>query len=820
MELAQPYTYPPIIAAMQKMYRQSPIPYGILDASLYTVWHNEVMRRSCPALCQPRGLYQLTGDLALEDILDEIEATGSFQIPSNPDDVFTSRGLVIGAIPDTEYYFIQASMIENCGSGTHPTGLEKTLCDFEGPIRKNLSAILSASYETPEHTAIKKSVNGILRTLIPALDFARLTNGLYSYWKTRIELKQFLSELMNAVFNLGFDKNIDAYLPTKPVYTIMDTLLFTTIISTMLSKALLDVRCDNVRFQTRVLESEFQVVVIADNSEFSINRCVRTLPTESPNNTQMAVSVAAASFLGGSLERMAGSEKTVYRLTLPIQDDESLELRKENAGITFYPDMESYLEIVMGECLRSDLKKAEIAFSGSDTQNQDAVCFYGYTKAPLEPVKRAPLRTVLEKTIRSFASEEIRRFIITLEDEFQVIVGETLLALKKECGLDCIVMMPYRYGYFTGIAWSENLVNRALHIIQQADSVSYLTEKLRTPTKKPWTRSSLLQWFRLKHICPLCKQMVTFYKNSIDEVLLSVIGCINIYPECETVPIEKPNIPPHLQSSHRLFFKELGKRKTAGFLYSWNPRFHNVENELAAIQAVLKRQILKCIQEDGIEYFLVILENPFQIIAGEIVLSLQKEFPHIALFAVMTKNIGDFYLRKWGYAFAGRMTAILEAAQFRCWLLTKVCPSTDDSMDIRSMFVPYYHTLIHSTYTSRPVTEKYHAEYPNLKQVLLHEALEKYILEIEKRLRVNAILQYCAAVNIEIPASKKALLKMPYMDISHLLNHCFPVASGSTWLPETEEHRPSHRPRLRPEEQEGYEMLCKIYELLDKLNHQ
>lgn len=51
--------------------------------------------------------------------------------------------------------------METGGSGIRPTGLEKTLCDFEGPIRKNLSVILSASFDAPEHAAIKESVYDI-----------------------------------------------------------------------------------------------------------------------------------------------------------------------------------------------------------------------------------------------------------------------------------------------------------------------------------------------------------------------------------------------------------------------------------------------------------------------------------------------------------------------------------------------------------------------------------------------------------------------------------------------------------------------------------
>lgn len=808
MELAQPFTYPPIITAMQKMYRQSPIPYGILDASLYTVWHNEVMSRSCPVLCQPRGLYQLTGDLVLEDILDEIEATGSFQIPSNPDDVFTARGLVIGAIPETEYYFVQASIVETGGSGMLPTGLEKTLCDFEGLIRKNLSAILSASFDAPEHAAIKESVYDILRTLTPALDFTRLSNGLYPNRKIRVELTQFMWDFIYAVRHLGYNKDLFVNIQKKPVYAVTDTLLLATIIGAILSEALLNMRKQGyVNFQADIFCNSLQVLV--------------TVCNQTASNTKMSVALAGASFLGGSLEVLAGEKNCVYRLTMPIQDnepDESVVQKRETSGIPLYSDIESYLEIIMGKNRPSNFSQTDNAFSGPDLKNQEAVSFFGYSKAPLEPVKRAPLRTVLEKTIRTLASEGTRRFIVTLEDEFQVIAGEALLALRKECALECVVMIPYRYGYFIGIRWSENLVDRAWAIIRQADAVSYLTDKLPAPTEKAWSRYNIMQWFRLKHICPLCKAMVTYCKSRFDDILIPVIDCININLECENVPIEKPQIPQNLQTSSMSFFKELAKRKTAGFLYSWNPRFQNLENENEAIQAVLKKQLLKCIQEDGIENFLVILENPFQIIAGEIVLSLQKEFPHIALFAVMTKNIGDFYLRKWGYAFAGRMADILEAAQFRCWFRSEASFSENDTTRLRSAFLPYYHTLIHSTYPGKPVTDEYHATFPNLKQVLLHKALEGYILEIEKRLRINAIIQYFTAVNISMPISRKTLLQMPYTEISSLLNQCFPVASGSVWLPETEDEIPKHRKRLNPDEQEGYKILCKIYELLGKLN--
>lgn len=820
MEVAKLFLYPTLIETIRQIYSRSMIPYGIMDASLYTVWHNEVMRRSCPVLRQLKGLFQLTGDLALEDILDEIEATGSFQIPSNPNDIFTSRGLVIGAIPETEYYFIQAFMAENCGNGIHPTGLEKTLCDFEGPIRKNLSAILSASFDAPEHAAIKESVYDILCTLTPALDFARLSNGLYPNRKIRVELTQFLGDFINAVRHLGYNKNLFVNIQKKPVYAVTDTLLLATIIGAILSEALLNMRKQGyVNFHADIFCNSLQVLVTVCNQTAA--NPDHTLSAQPPDKIKMSVALAAASFLGGSLEVLDGEKRCAYRLTMPIPDnesDESMVHKDEHAGIPLYPDIESYLEIIMGKNRPSNFSQTDNAFSGPDLKNQEAVSFFGYSKAPLEPVKRAPLRTVLEKTIRTLASEGTRRFIVTLEDEFQVIAGETLLALRKECALECVVMIPYRYGYFIGIRWSENLVDRAWAIIRQADAVSYLTDKLPAPTEKAWSRYNILQWFRLKHICPLCKAMVTYCKSRFDDVLISVIDCININLECENVPIEKPEIPRNSQTSTISFFKELGKRKTAGFLYSWNPRFQNLENENEAIQAILKRQLLKCIQEDGIENFLVILENPFQIIAGEIVLSLQKEFPHIALFAVMTKNIGDFYLRKWGYAFAGRMAAILEAAQFRCWFCSEANFSENDTTRLRSAFLPYYHTLIHSTYPGKPVTDEYHAAFPNLKQVLLHKALEGYILEIEKRLRINAIIQYFTAVNISMPISKKKLLQMPYAEISSLLNQCFPVASGSVWLPETEDQIPKRRKRLNPDEQEGYKILCKIYELLGKLN--
>lgn len=346
MNIVQPYALPPAITVLRETYSRLPIPIGILDSALQCVWQNNAMRTSCPTVCQKDGIQHLAMGIPLRDIMEEITETGSFQVPFHAANIFTSRGLVIGAVAGTGYFFIQASVIADTGTGMRPEGLEKTLCRFEEPIRRNLQPLFTLSQELPGLDGIRLAAKAIQRTVATTMDFIRLRNGIYPRRKIRVSLYPFLQKVMEVIEELiGSGVSLQYHIPYRgtPVYTVTDTLLLTEIFGLLFSLAVESAQSDGgICVEAIASQMELQTFISITNNQ-SGPAFFRISP-----GYQKELAETAAIFLGGSLSLIVGEQKSVCRLTLPVCDDNALEITPEDAELPLYPDIKSYLEIFLG----------------------------------------------------------------------------------------------------------------------------------------------------------------------------------------------------------------------------------------------------------------------------------------------------------------------------------------------------------------------------------------------------------------------------------------------------------------------------------------
>lgn len=415
-------------------------------------------------------------------------------------------------------------------------------------------------------------------------------------------------------------------------------------------------------------------------------------------------------------------------------------------------------------------------------EREVSACFYsGY---PLKDAQRDHVEDKLLLLIVDQIQRGIRNFIISAEDEYQIIAGEIICGLKARYPqIHCIVIASYQAGRYAGLLFDLELASRAKNLICMADLYDSISFE-----KDPDIISPLgVKRDHLDFVSPLCAVLICYadcYISSEREFINRFKKSMSVIHLSEKAPTSKPPSLPSDWPKREHARKRLGQLrdslrpgKRAVFAFRAGPRGNriHVRNWQNAYGTALENELWAQIHQ-GIRDFIITLDNEFELVAGEKVIAIRAILPQIRCIVLLPHLENAFEREEWDRALTSRAKQVYAAADMREYF------SEFDSPTIREAYPYYLYSLgdVLICYFNRQLAHRNAtpALWMGLKVFNLYEKVISELYAVGVTLIANSLLDYFKYItNSDLICSLVApfLEYMPYWKASETADDFFEI---------------------------------------------
>lgn len=369
---------------MKQMHTVSGLPCCLLDSAFEPLWCNDAALEAYPPLAMPKGVSLMLEGYDLAGIRDEIAAEGRFCLSPDPGNLFSGRGLLLYAAPAEcgEIFILQPLGIADTGTGMQPQGLMRSIAAFESHYRTPLTTIFSSisllraqiERENNDDSKLDECLHKIghssmevMRASQMLTDYTRLSSGLYSQKRRRIDLFAYLETLLaKAAHEMAL-----IHMPLS--YDIPDRAVFVVTQPELLHSALCQLISNGVRFTRPGNSISVQASVSGDTISIIVTDRGAGIPASvtshifepyysySPsgapfagNGLGLAIARECAALLGGDITfTTCEGQGSSFRLTIPLQDDDSLPLSAHSPEDDL--ELASSTRVLLSDCLPCEM---------------------------------------------------------------------------------------------------------------------------------------------------------------------------------------------------------------------------------------------------------------------------------------------------------------------------------------------------------------------------------------------------------------------------------------------------------------------------------
>lgn len=369
---------------MKQMHTISQLPYCVLDGGFEPLWCNDAALEAYPPLGMPKGVSLLLEGYDLADIRDEIAAQGRFCLSPDPRNLFSGRGLLLYAAPAEcgEIFVLQPLEIVDTGTGTQPQGLMRSIAAFESHYRIPLTTIFSSisllraqiEKEKNNAAALDECLHNIghcsmelMRSSQMLTDYARLSSGLYSKKRRRVDLFAYLENLLASVAREMALINVPlSYeIPGRAVFVVTEPDLLKNALCQLISNGARFTRPGNsISVKASVTGDTISIIVTdrgagipASVASHIFEPYYSYSPSGAPfagNGLGLSIVRECAAILGGNITfTTSEGQGSSFRLTIPLRDDDSLPLSAHSPEDDL--ELASSIRVLLSDCLPCEM---------------------------------------------------------------------------------------------------------------------------------------------------------------------------------------------------------------------------------------------------------------------------------------------------------------------------------------------------------------------------------------------------------------------------------------------------------------------------------